>query len=244
MRLAYVDESYTDDFFFLGALVVDNSCVLSLGRALDEVVQQAARDHPEAKIKSDAELHGYALFHSREDWAPLRNKVRARVAVYDQALQAIGAHNARILLCGRDRRLTSESIPIYDVVLARLLQRLNYFATVVAEPVLVIADEVGKHDQHRRSLRDSRGPDFSGHPARQLHNIIDTLHFAPSRHSRFLQAVDLVTFLHCRRIRSTANTDPRATKANDLLWGRVAPIVHESRIDRGTEPWQSTKAPR
>ena len=244
MRLAYVDESYTDDFFFLGALIVDDSCALSLGRALDDVVRQASLDHPEAELAPDAELHGYAIFQGKDEWATLHGKVRARIAVYDQALKAIGAHSVRILLCGADRRRTDKSTPIHDIVLARLLQRLNYFSVVVAEPVLVIADEVSEQNRHRLSLRDSRGPNFIGHPVLQLHNIIDTLHFAPSQHSRFIQAIDLVTFLRCRRIRDADDGSLRAAQANELLWQRIAARIHEDKVHSETDPIQSTKAPR
>lgn len=229
MRLAYVDESYTRDVYFLGALLVDDQCVLSLGKALDDVVEQAGLAHPEANITRDAELHAYAIFHSRDEWEPLAGKVRARISIYDQALRVIGDHDIRVILCGVERTPATQLSQVCERALGLLLQRLNRFGHLVDEPILVISDEVGGQDLHRSSLRQSRGPHFQGHPSRRLDRIVDTLHFVPSAQSRFIQAIDLVTFLHCRRYRSI-DINPQAIRANDLLWGRIAGKIHELRV--------------
>jgi hypothetical protein len=84
MRLAYVDESYTKDYYFLGAIVVD-ACASSLGHALDDVVETASRAH--GSVDPDAELHGHSIFHGKGVWASM--PPRSRISVYDQALQAI-----------------------------------------------------------------------------------------------------------------------------------------------------------
>lgn len=54
----------------------------------------------------------------------------------------------------------------------------------------------------------------------KLDRAVDALHFAPSRHSRLLQAADLVSFLHFR-IRRTPEADPRSAKASANLWDIV-----------------------
>jgi len=53
---------------------------------------------------------------------------------------------------------------------------------------------------------------------------VDALHFAPSKHSRLLQAAGLVSYLHFR-VRRSGVTDPRAVKANADLWRIVASKV-------------------
>lgn len=63
-----------------------------------------------------------------------------------------------------------------------------------------------------------------GYRSRQLTRIVDTIHFAPSKASRMVQAADLVAFLH-HRIKSRADTDPRAKRANESLWERIADKV-------------------
>lgn len=70
-------------------------------------------------------------------------------------------------------------------------------------------------------------PEDRGHRSSRLTRVIDTIHFAPSHHSRLLQTSDLVTFLHRRR---TTHTEPdrRAALANEQIWAHVAPIIeHE-----------------
>jgi hypothetical protein len=135
MRLAYVDESATADRFFLGAVVVDGDCALSLGNELDAVMAKASTAYPQ--LEHTSELHGHSIFHGKDEWKGMAP--RARISVYDQVLRATGEH-----------------------------------------------------------------PD--------------------SRHSRLIQAADLITFMYVRITRHT-ESDPRAAHANARLWSRVSPLV-------------------
>lgn len=57
--------------------------------------------------------------------------------------------------------------------------------------------------------------------------MVDTIHFAPSKASRLLQAADLIAYLH-RRLVSGQDGDSRARKANEKLWSFVAPrLIHQ-----------------
>jgi hypothetical protein len=220
VRLAYVDESYTSDLYFVAAVVVDDACASALGPALDDVVIRASQRHP--GVKDTAELHGHSIFHGKDDWTGL--PPRARINIYDQVMRAIGDHRADVFLRGIDRNRQaarySRPDPPHDVVLQHLLERLNDFGRRLREPVLVIADEIHEHDRHRSNLRDFRQFGTPGYRSSTLPMILDTLHFVPSKHSRLIQAADMVAFLHCRR-RCRTDTDPRAQRANDLLWSRI-----------------------
>ena len=87
---------------------------------------------------------------------------RARVSVYDQALQAIRDHQADNFLRGVDglglkKRYRRPECP-HDVVLQTLLERLSDFGRAVHEHVLVIADEVHEDDRHRANERIAEHP--------------------------------------------------------------------------------------
>lgn len=217
--LTYLDESYTDRWYWMGALMVPDTVAIPLSTALDEVVLNAAKAYG---VNAESELHGYDLFQGRAHWSGL--PPRARVAVYNAAMKAIGAHDVTIILRGVDRhglahRYASPK-PAHEVVLSHLLERVDGYAAMREELALVIADEVDNPATHRADLSRYRVDGTGGYRSRRLTRIVDTLHFAPSHASRLVQAVDLVTFLY-RRMANVTGHDPREAAANEKLWSWV-----------------------
>ncbi|MFC0862432.1 DUF3800 domain-containing protein [Sphaerimonospora cavernae] len=228
MLLAYVDESYTRDRYYMAALLVPDHQAVSLARALDEVVVEASRVYG---ITPSAELHGTDLLHGNRDWEPIKKMPRARIGVYHAAFQAIADHEVAIILRGvcSDllRRRYATPYPPHQHVLAHLLERVDDYAKAVDQHVLVIADEVGQQGEYRQDLRTYQTVGTNGWRARRLEQIVDTLHFTPSHSSRLIQAADLLAFLH-HRIQAVAPQDERAMRANEALWQRIAGrIVHQ-----------------
>lgn len=229
MLLAYVDESYTARHYWIAALICHDVDMVPLTAALDSVVAKAASEY--RGVSENAELHGYPLFHGEGDWAALKTMARARIGIYNGAFEAIGSSGARIIIRGVDRaglkrRYAYPNHP-HVVVLEHLLERIDDHAAARGEVALVIADEVDQADEHRRNLWWAQRYKTSGYRARQLKRVVDTIHFAPSRASRLVQAADLVAFLHCR-ISSGVESDPRAIRANTALWARIEPRVAHS----------------
>lgn len=226
MLLTYLDESYTDRWYWMGALLVPDVVAIPLSTALDEVMLDAAKAYG---VAAESELHGYDLFQGRAPWTGL--PPRARIAVYNSALKAIGSHEVTIILRGVDRhgltRRYATPKPAHEVVLSHLLERIDGYAAMREQLVLVIADEVDNPATHRSDLSRYRTTGTGGYRSRRLTHIVDTLHFAPSHASRLVQAVDLVTFLF-RRIASGTVADPREVAANERLWSWVEPRRYHS----------------
>jgi hypothetical protein len=225
--LAYVDESYTPDRYWIVALVCSESDLQPLTAELDAVVARAAASYQ--GVDPGAELHGQRLFHGKEDWKALHSMVRARIAIYAAAFDAIAKSNARIIVRGVDsqglaRRYTRPRQP-HHVVLEHTLERINELATQESQLCLVIADEIKQEDHYRRSLWEWQKYATSGYRSQQLSSIADTLHFAPSKSSRLLQAADLIAFLWCR-INARCDKDDRARRANQQLWDLIHGNVH------------------
>jgi hypothetical protein len=217
--LAYVDESYSSDWYYMAAMLCDGPGAQASTAALDAVVVKAVKafDVPE-----DAELHGYELFNGSGWWKGV--PVRARIGVYNEAFAAIGAHCAALVLRGMNvagqRRRYADPNPPHQVVLQHPLERIDEHAVDEDEHVLVIADEVGEQSKHRSDLNGYLRYGTHGYRGRRLTRIVDTMHFAPSSASRLVQAIDLVVFLY-RRIQTHTETDARATRANTALWARI-----------------------
>ncbi|MGW6449489.1 DUF3800 domain-containing protein [Lentzea sp. NPDC055074] len=236
MLLTYVDESFCKHCYYITALMVPEREAIALSDALDAVVRTTHDKFPD--VAATAELHGYDIFQGRADWAAVARMVRVRIGVYQKALEAIAQHDVRIIIRGVDpvtlkERYSDPGFYPHSVALAQLLERVDIHAEGSEELTLVIADEPGQADQqpeYRDDLQKYRGDGGWGFCARKLVRIVDTLHFAPSRASRLLQAADLVAFLHHRIATTKPEHDQRSVKANDDLWRLISPQVIEATI--------------
>lgn len=228
MRLAYIDESYTHDFYFIAAVIVDDASSQGLHQALSDVAEKARLAYLPTQ-PAPLELHGYPLFHGDGEWAPIKHHIRALISVYDQAMRAIGGQDVQIILRGLDvRRLKArytDPWPEHQVVLQHTLERLNEFGRSVSEQVLVIADEINDPNRHRAQLHSFRQAGTPGYRSSKLDHIVDTIHFVPSQHSRLVQAADLVAFLHRRRM-TVQETNAKQAAAIQRVWGHVAHRIH------------------
>ncbi|RCV52373.1 hypothetical protein DEF23_00555 [Marinitenerispora sediminis] len=114
-------------------------------------------------------------------------------------------------------------------MLQHVMEQVNSFARAEKEHVLIIADEVADQDDHRQKLWEYKRDGTPGYQSSKLDRIVDTIHFAPSKASRLLQAVDLIAFLHRRR-ETHVETDDRARRVNDRLWSHVKIRVQHEHV--------------
>lgn len=226
MLLAYVDESYTADKFYLSALVVaDGEQARAIEEGLDALLVEF-RSNGAAPVPANAEFHGKEIFHGQGGWSGVG--VRARVAIYRRALELITVSGARVAIRGMDCRAQrvryANPHPPHEVVLAHLLESLDKVAIDEDEHVLVVADEVHASERHRTNFRSYKRIGTPGYQSSKLDRIRDTIHFAPSIHSRLLQAADLVTYLY-RRTQTHSEPNDAAKEATSLVWAAIEPAV-------------------
>lgn len=226
MLLAYLDESYNKRKYWMAGLLCPEDTVRPLTAALDAVCAEAASKFP---VSPESELHGYELFHGEGDWANVAPMVRARIGIYHDALRAVAQFPVEIIIRGVDipRLRARYAYPDHphSVVLAHLLERVDERAAHHSQqPTMVFADEVDGADHHRRNLWRFQRHATDGYRSRQLTQIVDTIYFAPSHASRLLQAADLITFLHQRRMARIGYSGP-ADRANDAIWANVDHLV-------------------
>lgn len=234
--LCFVDESFRGDFYGFAAVIADEHATKSLTAELNSIMHQVAVDWG---IPRATEIHGYPLFHGKEAWSSIGN--RARIGICEQILGAITSADITILLRaiheGRLReRQTRENYPVNfppeQVCFQHILQRVDGVASRRGTHALVIADERGDRERHRERFAMYQ---TQGTPGVYMHTtlprLLDTVHFAPSHHSRMLQAADLLAFMY-RRHNTVVETDARATEAMSRLWELVVSCgkVHDAGI--------------
>jgi hypothetical protein len=226
--LAYIDETSNAVHYRTTALIVEEAAVLRLTSALDDVVAAVAHEHGD--ISEYAELHGHDLLHATEEWAPLKEQVRARIAIYRRALAAVGEHASQVYIEGLSRpgfqaRYSGEGRDEHQTCLLHLLEKVNGYARLHRQNLVVVADEhhtaLATQDAVRR-MRVEPVWGFRGRPDR----LIDTVYFVSSAMSRPpVQAADMVAFIYQRMTDAPATTDTRATRANADLWGTLTAKV-------------------
>lgn len=220
MQVAYLDEAETSAAYYITALCMDSSTVHPLEVALQSVVEWAADTF--GGVSDDAELHAVDLVGGQRDWQRYRPTARIpqRIAVYDKAIEAIAGLDVRIYIRGADKATHASrylaGTDIHGTVLPWTLERVQGDAKSHDDLAMVIADERALANRYRRDMGNYRRYGTWGWRAQHLDRIVDTLHFAPSKFSRCLQAADLASYCHVMQHKK--HRHPNATVAWQRAW--------------------------
>jgi hypothetical protein len=230
VRLAYIDETYTKDQFWVIALVVSDAGAKAIERLLNELVSVVNEAFPE--IDHTTEFHGYALDDGREGWEPLKRMPQARADIYRAAIEALCKVPDIMLFRGCvNLKLVSwsDSNDPHDWALKFVFERIDAEFSG-KDFVIAICDDVGQREKYREKFREFKTDGTGGNQPRKLESFIDTLHFVPSHHSRLVQAVDLVAYAF-RRASFARPANEKARRLYDDLWNTMLiGLEHRVRI--------------
>lgn len=145
MLVAYLDESEDRrrKRYYFGALVLDGESATRTVEAMEAIARDAAGRFP---VPPEIELHGYDLMNGAGAWECLAGKVRARLGIFKESLQAVISQRGEFLVREVDVHAVEE-IPDaveatpHDICLVHVLQSLDRIAEERGEYILVIADE-------------------------------------------------------------------------------------------------------
>lgn len=214
MRLAYIDESYHDDCYWFGAVLVPEDRDAAMQR---EILAIPGRyDHH--GIKPDTEIHGYPLWNATDGWKPLEREPRLRADAMRRTLRAIARAGADVIFVGINR--DSPELHVLDVARANAVDELlecieQHCSTKLSERCLLIFDEETStskelfevvHLHHRKSLVAGNDPRIFERPV-----------IAPSHATPGIQIADVAVYLRRREHQIPAERDSRAQDARDQL---------------------------
>jgi hypothetical protein len=225
MLLAFVDESDHGDFHCFAAVLADEDATKGLTDRLNTLMAQACLDYG---VPDTTEFHAHPMFHGKEAWESVGQRARANLhekvidAIIEADVTLLLRHVSRQRLEDRQARNNyPENFPPEQVCFQHILQRVNEVARTRGEYALVIADERGDRERHRERFKTYQ---TAGTPGIYRHStlprLLDTVHFAPSHHSRMLQAADMLAFTY-RRYSTVKESDLRAQKVMDRLWSKL-----------------------
>lgn len=233
MLLAYIDETYTDDDFWIICLVIPEAVAKPLEAAMNDVVARANKSFPEIAIS--AELHGYALDAGSDDWKPLKGKAQARVDIYTDAIKAICQFQGIYLIrtaVHLSQLSWGENHDAHEWALKFLFEKIDK-EFLNKELVLAICDDVGQREKYRTAFAKFKVEGTGGSQPRKLEAFVDALHFVPSHHSRLVQATDLIAYV----FRRTFVCPPANEKSREFYKGLWYKHIDNSSFTHRIRTW-------
>ncbi|UFS58375.1 DUF3800 domain-containing protein [Subtercola endophyticus] len=155
MLVSYVDESYSDDFYFIAAAIAPRETWERVAKSFVEIRGATARLHGTAL---DIELHGHELMGGKGEWTILRGRHREAAGVYLAALKICRVEGVKYVFRGVDlvrlrKRYAKPAAP-HGIVFGHLLERIDDYAKRLNEDdkVIVIADEIATQAVHQKEF--------------------------------------------------------------------------------------------
>lgn len=226
MLHAYVDESYTEDWFFMAAAIGEDHQVAALNNNMPWIVIEAAEALALPTVPN--ELHGWELLQGNGPWRPASLPDRLDLAA--KALELARECGVRFIIRGLDRetqrRKYKEVFDPYSIVLTGIAKEINSYAHARSMPVRIVCDEIHHDDRHRATIERHRRQGTPGYTTSKLQSVVGGLDFVTSSSSGMIQVADLVAYLRHRQA-SKPNPPRPERRARERLWHII-----DDRIER------------
>ncbi len=203
MLLAYLDESFSQGYYFMGGLILPPKVVPPVEKTINQLVQTIVNDHP-LLSNSILELHGSHIWNGKGAWKNIGERYRFAVMIH--AIEKICEHDVEIVFQGIDNKSHESKyhypIPPRDLALKYLLEVIDRKIEKRETHGIVILDQTSdsrENARQRKMFKEFQNLSTGGRFPRNLDFIVDTLHFVPSMESCPIQAIDLLTYVHYRR---------------------------------------------
>ncbi|MWV59924.1 DUF3800 domain-containing protein [Rathayibacter sp. VKM Ac-2754] len=234
MLIAYVDESYNQDYYFIGAAVTTKEKWDELEREYQHLRQRVTA---EPGVRLDVEFHGHELMGGSGDWKPLRGKHREAADIYAAALAIARSAGVHYLFRGVDVQRLNTRYQLrrkpHGIVLQHLLERINDYRRDCFSSdhgkVVVVADEIATQEDHRRQFESYQLLGTPGYRSSKLDLISAPIHFASSKDTGGLQTADLAVYLHRRR-KTVMEIHPKSAKTMTRLGGVLDDSTSHDRV--------------
>jgi hypothetical protein len=225
---AYLDESYTDERFYIAAFVIEDADLPLLEAARDRMNTFAAG----FGVPPGTELHAHSFMTGRDGFEPVARMVRARIRIYQQWMNELAALPAKLIVEGIDiPRLHARyryPNPPHQVTLQHTLEAINRYARQQEKQVRVVADVVPGQVAHAADMLRYQRDGTPGYKSSRLDAVVPPSAFGDSALFPGLQAADAVAYIY-RRVDAHTETDPRVAAAVQRLWDTLARLRFSAR---------------
>lgn len=229
MLHAFVDESYTDDWFFMAAAIASNQRqIVQLEHDFRELLREESE---RLLIPCPTEVHGYELFQGSSIWggAPLHE----RLSIAGKVLSIVAENDVRFIVRGIDRAAQRRRYPQayepYPMILTHVMREVDRYAKARRTEATLICDEIEQHDRHRSMLERHRVRGTPGYNTTTLSAVVGSLEFVKSETSAMVQAADIVAYLR-HRMASVPEPIRAQRRSREKLWSIISGQVEHDFI--------------
>jgi len=220
---AYLDESYTDERYYIAAFIIDDEDLPRL-----EAARARISSFVEGfGVSAATELHAHSLMTGRDGFEPVARMVRARVRIYQEWMKELASLPAKMVVRGVDiPRLHARykyPDPPHQITLQHTLEAVNRYAQQQGKQVRVVADVVPGQVAHAEDMVRYQRTGTPGYKSSRLPAVVPPLVFEDSKLFPGLQAADAIAYIY-RRLDAHAETDPRVAAAVERLWATLQPL--------------------
>lgn len=217
MLLTYFDEvkpqGQGQPYYWLGGLMIAPDMLPTLEAELKSLAEACFGEG--AGLTRETEFHATNICSGSRNFKPLRDP-RKRFEILEQLFKIIDKPDGVFRVSVRlDVERISDSIDVESLALMFLIEKVDSFARARKTHALLIGDLDNEKAVNRavRNLSEYRSGGTDYEFGRKIDNVIDTVHFAHSHHSRLLQLAD--TYMWMKQLQH--RKEPLAPLRADLL---------------------------
>ena len=207
MLLAYFDEvKYQEGkqpYYWIGGIVATPEMVKNLEKAVNELSEECFNV---ATLSKKTEFHAKEIFHGNRNFKNWKN-IQQRISILIRLIDVLNSNLelAKIYVRLEPAKMISQE-NIEDKAFMFFVEKVDQYLKSQKLPGMLIGDRenerVSKQFAEKLSCYRRYGTPYEF--GRELTNLIDTVHFTNSHHSRMLQLADLYVWL----LQFRANSDP------------------------------------
>lgn len=196
MKLIFFDEAKNDDgypHYHIGGVGIDEEHLAEVEACINEVVEEA---FGHSRLESSNELHAAEIYHRKKNfkgWSDFEQ----RIALIEKLMQILSMPELELInIQVNVDKLWQSQVPD-EVAFMFFCERANDLCKAQRCLGMLIGDRESDRvaERYAGSLSGYRagGTDFAF--GRDIHNLVDSVHFTHSHLSRFLQIADIYTWL-------------------------------------------------
>ena len=218
MKLIFFDEAKNDDgysHYHIGGVCVDEEHLGEIERRINEV---AARAFGHSSLVRGTELHAAEIFHRKnhfKEWSDFNS----RISLLDDMMQILTAPEVMLIDVQINvEQLWASQVP-EEIAFMFFCERANDLCKAKRRLGMLIGDRESDRvaEKHAVTLSGYRAKGTNFEFGRDIHNLVDSVHFTHSHLSRFLQLADVYTWLLQFRNRNRGSENFRHRAIFDIL---------------------------
>ncbi|MBP1054419.1 DUF3800 domain-containing protein [Rhodococcus qingshengii] len=229
MLHTFIDESYGEDDYYVGGIIVTDVQFGALELELEQLREKLAARFC---VPSDIEFHAHEIMHGKGSWSCLAGSVHESVMICRKVIHAVVNAGAHIHLQGVDVRKLNARYRYpdspYAVCLRHLLERVEDRCKQLDERSTVTADILDESNTATRVIAGYSNRSTPGYRPTRLGRIEHPIQYVDSRTSIGVQAADVITYI-LRRYLEVKTAHPKALKTTGQLYNAIRPNLQTCR---------------